>query len=84
MPVVISIFFFVVYYIIDTMGGKFAREGVWFVYQGMWLSSAVLLPVGAFLTYKSATDSALLNSDAYYTNLRKLKERIFKKKQNHI
>lgn len=80
MPVVISIFFFVVYYIIDTMGGKFAREGVWFVYQGMWLSSAVLMPVGVFLTYKSATDSALLNSDAYYSGLQKLKERYFKKK----
>src|SRR5690606_39581618 len=73
MPVVISIFFFVVYYIIDTMGGKFAREGVWFVYQGMWLSSAVLMPVGVFLTYKSANDSALLNADAYYSNLQKLK-----------
>ncbi|MCA1745770.1 MAG: LptF/LptG family permease [Bacteroidales bacterium] len=84
MPVVISIFFFVVYYIIDTMGGKFAREGVWFVYQGMWLSSAVLMPVGVFLTYKSATDSALLNSDAYYSGLQKLKERYFKKKQDLI
>jgi lipopolysaccharide export system permease protein len=84
MPVVISIFFFVVYYIIDTMGGKFAREGVWLVYQGMWLSSAVLMPVGVFLTYKSATDSALLNADAYYSNLRKLKERIFKKKIDYI
>ena len=84
MPVVISIFFFVVYYIIDTMGAKFAREGVWFVFQGMWLSSSVLLPVGVFLTYKSANDSALLNADVYYSNLQKLKERIFKKKQDHI
>ncbi|GAO30368.1 LptF/LptG family permease [Geofilum rubicundum] len=84
MPVVISIFFFVVYYIIDTMGTKFARDGVWFVYQGMWLSSAVLLPIGAFLTYKSATDSALLNADAYYSNMQKLKEFIFKRKKDHI
>jgi len=80
MPVVISIFFFIVYYIIDTMGAKFAREGVWFVYQGMWLSSLVLLPIGVFLTYKSATDSALLNADVYYTYLRKLKEIFLKKK----
>ena len=65
LPVVISIFFFVIYYIIDTIGAKFAREGVWMVYQGIWLSSAVLLPIGAFLTYKATTDSALLNADAY-------------------
>jgi lipopolysaccharide export system permease protein len=76
MPVVISIFFFIVYYIIDTMGGKFAREGVWYVYQGMWLSSAILLPVGIFLTYKSSTDSALLNSDAYTMAFRKIREKI--------
>ena len=81
MPVVISIFFFVIYYIIDTMGGKFAREGVWEVYQGMWLSSVVLLPVGIFLTYKSATDSALLNSDAYYSYLRKIKDWFYAKVQ---
>lgn len=81
MPVVISIFFFVIYYIIDTMGGKFAREGVWEVYQGMWLSSVVLLPVGIFLTYKSATDSTLLNSDAYYSYLRKIKDWFYAKVQ---
>ena len=65
MPVVISVLFFIFYYIIDTMGAKFAREGVWQVYQGMWLSSAILAPIGIFLTYKSSTDSALLNSEAY-------------------
>lgn len=76
MPVVISILFFIIYYIIDTMGAKFAREGVWLVYQGMWLSSFVLLPVGVFLTYKSATDSALLNSDSYVNFFRKISSKI--------
>ncbi|TAJ11531.1 YjgP/YjgQ family permease [Marinilabiliaceae bacterium JC017] len=75
MPVVISILFFIVYYIIDTMGAKMAREGVWIVYQGMWLSSFVLLPIGIFLTYKSATDSSLLNADAYRIFFRKLFKR---------
>jgi len=82
MPVVISIFFFIIYYIVDTMGAKFAREGVWEVYQGMWLSSFVLLPIGVFLTYKSATDSPLLNSDAYFIAMHKFKKRLqsFRKK----
>nr|WP_321450633.1 LptF/LptG family permease [uncultured Carboxylicivirga sp.] len=75
MPVVISVLFFIIYYIIDTMGGKMAREGIWPVYQGMWLSSAVLLPLGIFLTYKSATDSTLLNGDAYRIFFRKLFKR---------
>ncbi len=75
MPVVISVLFFIVYYIIDTLGGKFAREGLWPVYQGMWLSSVILLPLGIFLTYKSATDSTLLNADAYLIFFRKLFKR---------
>jgi lipopolysaccharide export system permease protein len=62
-PVVVSVLLFIVYYIIDTMGIKMARENVWEVWQGMWLSSFVLLPIGIFLTYKAATDSVLLNFD---------------------
>ena len=72
MPVVISILFFIVYYIINTFGEKMAREGVWPVWEGMWLSSFVLLPAGIFLTYKSATDSTILDADSYIMFFRKL------------
>ncbi|SFD81711.1 LptF/LptG family permease [Thermophagus xiamenensis] len=82
MPVVISVLFFVAYYIIDTMGAKLAREGVWLVYQGMWLSSAVLLPLGIFLTYKSATDSAIMNADAYIIFFQKLLAKFKSKKKD--
>lgn len=64
-PVVISVVMFVIYYIIDNTGYKMAREDIWPVWAGLWLSSAVLLPIGIFLTYKAATDSALLNPDAW-------------------
>ena len=79
LPVVISVAFFIIYYIIDTTGQKMAREGVWEVWQGMWLSSAVLLPIGIFLTYKAATDSALFNADAYKLFFAKVKKRIVKR-----
>ena len=75
MPVVVSILFFIVYYIIDTFGQKMAREDLWHVWQGMWLSSFILLPIGIFLTYKSATDSTLLNADAYAIFFKKLFKR---------
>ncbi len=64
-PVVISVVMFVIYYIIDNTGYKMAREDIWPVWAGLWLSSSVLLPIGIFLTYKAATDSALLNPDAW-------------------
>lgn len=74
MPVVVSVALFIIYYIIDTTGQKMAREGIWETWQGMWLSSAVLLPVGIFLTYKAATDSALFKSEAYAIFFNQLKE----------
>lgn len=64
-PVVISVVMFIFYYMIDNTGYKMAREGLWSAFEGMWLSSAVLLPIGIFLTYKAATDSALFNPDAW-------------------
>ncbi len=56
-PVVVSVFLFIVYYILDNTGYKMARDGIWQVWIGIWLSSMVLMPLGVFLTYKAATDS---------------------------
>ena len=71
MPIVISVILFIVYYIIDNMGYKLARDGRWPVWQGMWLSSAVLLPLGIFLTKKAVNDSAVFNPDAWLNFLRR-------------
>ncbi|MDR0657877.1 MAG: LptF/LptG family permease [Mediterranea sp.] len=65
MPVVISVLIFIIYYVINNMGYKMARDGKWIMFVGMWLSSAVLAPLGVFLTYKSNRDSVVLNADAY-------------------
>ena len=75
MPAVVAVLMFIVYYIIDTMGVKMAREAVWEVWQGMWLSSGVLLPIGIFLTYKAATDSVLFNVDGWRLFFKKFKIR---------
>ncbi len=82
MPVVVSIVFFIVYYIIDTFGLKVSKEGVWPPYMGIWLSSAVLFPLGVFLTYKAATDSAILNADAYIIFFQKIFKPFKRKKEN--
>jgi len=72
-PLVISVFLFIFYYIIDNTGYKFARDGVLPVWEGIWLSSAVLLPLGVFLTYKAMRDSAVFNIDAYKNFFRRLR-----------
>lgn len=71
MPIVISVILFIIYYIIDNMGYKLARDGRWPVWQGIWLSSAVLLPLGIFLTKKAVNDSAVFNPDAWLNFIRR-------------
>ena len=71
-PIVVSVILFIFYYIIDNSAYKLARDGVWEVWQGLWLSSAVLLPLGIFFTYKAVNDSAVFNKDAYRNFFRKL------------
>jgi Predicted permeases len=71
-PAVLSVFLFVTYYIIDNTGYKFARDGVWIPWQGMWLSSTVFLPLGIFLTYKAVNDSVLLNAETYIDTFKRL------------
>lgn len=87
MPIVVSVLFFVIYYIITITGEKFVKDGAWSPFWGIWISSFILFPIAIFLTYKSTNDSALFNPDAYKKRLepvialyRKVRDRFQKKK----
>lgn len=84
MPVVVSVLFFIIYYIISLSGEKFVREDILPAVQGMWISSVVLLPLGIFLTYKATTDSVILNIDTYINFYKKIPflKRFFKEIEN--
>lgn len=71
-PLVISVLLFIVYYIIDNSGYKLARDGRWEVWCGMWLSTAVLVPLGVYVTIKAMNDSAVFNPDSYRNFMRKI------------
>ena len=76
MPIVISVIFFVIYYIISSSGEKMAKEGTWEAFYGTWLSAFVLAPVAIYLTYKATNDSGLLDVDWYIVKFKNLKEKI--------
>ena len=65
MPIVISVIFFVFYYIISISGEKMAKEGSWEAIYGMWISTIILTPIAIYLTYKATNDSGLLDVDWY-------------------
>jgi lipopolysaccharide export system permease protein len=79
MPVVVSVLFFLLYYIISLTGEKFARESVITPIMGMWISSFILIPLGAFLTYKASTDSVIMNVDTYFNFFKKISRILTKK-----
>lgn len=72
MPVVISVVFFIIFHILSITGEKLAKEGEIPVYQGMWLATAILFPVGVFLTFKATSDSSLFDVNAYIEPVKKL------------
>jgi lipopolysaccharide export system permease protein len=72
MPAVVSVCFFLIFHVLSITGEKSAKEGVWEAWQGAWLATVVLLPIGIFLTYKATRDSALFDFDAYTMAIKKI------------
>ena len=85
MPTVLSVVLFISYYTIDIFGLKMARQEIWPVWQGTWLSTFVLASLGVFLTYKAVNDSVLMNPDAWKDFFRrffgKREVRIYQRKE---
>ena len=79
MPIVISVAFFVVYYIISISGEKFAKEGTWSSLLGMWISAIILTPLAIYLSHKANNDSALLDIDWYIGRYKHYREKLISK-----
>lgn len=79
-PVIVSMFFFVVYWVVDISGKKLANDGAVSPFIGAFISTFVLFPMGAFLTWKSTKDSALFNADAYINAVKNLFKKVKKVK----
>ena len=66
-PVIISIFLYLIYYIIDIFSRKLAtnQNGTLTPWEGALLSTLIILPVAFLLTRKSTQDSSLFDADSY-------------------
>lgn len=75
-PIVISVIFFVIYYVISLSGEKMAKEGTWSSFAGVWISSFILTPIAVYLMIKATNDSSLLDTDWYYEQYKRIKKRL--------
>lgn len=80
MPVVISVLFFVLWYVLSLSTEKMVREGIVSVPIGMWASSVILLIVGLFLVRKATIDSSIFNVEIYINFFKKILNCILPKK----
>jgi lipopolysaccharide export system permease protein len=71
-PIIVSVIVFIIYYIFDNSGSKMARDGMWSVWFGKSIATAVLAPLAVFFTYKANNDSVVFNIDIYKNAFRKL------------
>ena len=64
-PVIISIAFFIIYYVFTMFGEKWAREGIVSPEVGIWSANFILLPFGLIFLWQARNDARLFESDFY-------------------
>jgi lipopolysaccharide export system permease protein len=65
MPVLISIFFFIIFYVTGITGDKMAQEGQVSVIVGSWAGNVILLGFGLLFLQQARSDSRLFDADMY-------------------
>jgi lipopolysaccharide export system permease protein len=77
-PVLVSIIFFIISYVINTSGVKLGRAGEISDFWAVWASNFMLLPFGLYFLKQAQNDSRLLEKDNYLVIIDKVKA-LFKK-----
>ena len=73
---IVSVLFFVLYWVVDITGTKLAKDGAVSPVFGNFISAMVLFPTGLFLSWKAIHDSSLLGSDSFKSEWNKFKSKI--------
>ena len=64
-PVIISVMFFIIYYVISIGGEKYAKGGSISVEAGVWAANIILLPIGLLFLRQAKNDARLFEADFY-------------------
>lgn len=65
MPLVVAIAFFVVFHIMSVTGEKLANSGAVDIWVGMWMATAMLLPIAFILIIQARNDSQIFSKEWY-------------------
>lgn len=81
MPMIIAVSFFLIWYIISITGEKLSKSGALPAWIGMWMSTAMLLPIAAVLIRQARNDSQIFSKELYIRAWNKVRG-IFPKRKN--
>jgi lipopolysaccharide export system permease protein len=80
LPVLLSIFIFIFYYILNIVGEKLAEQMVLTPFWGMWMSSMIVAPFSVYLTIKAKNDAPIFDGEWYYNQYVKVTQLFQRKK----
>lgn len=77
-PVIISIIFFILFYVINITGEKMAKQGIIEPWAGAWAANFILFPIGLFFLRQARIDARLFDVDFYNVFILNIKRRFSK------
>jgi lipopolysaccharide export system permease protein len=80
MPFLVSIFFFILYYVLTMQGEKLAKQGSVDVALGVWMPDMVLFIIGLLFLLQARADARLFEADFYHVMVDKVKSWMNRKK----
>lgn len=84
MPLLASLGFFVIYFIMTSTGKKLAEQNAVEPWYGLWLATMLLLPIAIFILFKAKNDSRILSKEGIRHLIKNIKngyQRVFKRKR---
>ncbi|MDX2190310.1 MAG: LptF/LptG family permease [Bacteroidota bacterium] len=64
-PTLVSIIFFIIYYILTIVMEKWTKEGLFPIGLGMWLGNLLYFPIGLFFLNQARSDSRIFEMDYF-------------------
>ena len=75
-PVLVSIIFFILLYVLTIQGDKLVKDGMLHVPVGAWMANSVLSIAGTYFVIKARSDSRLFEKDVYQMYIKKLRVKL--------
>ena len=73
-PFLISILFFIIYYLLNMQGEKLAKQGLVSPMVGIWAADFILLLIGIIFLRQARVDARLFDADAYRVFLDRIRQ----------